>query len=81
MKNTEEESLHNVDKKSGPWQEHRNIVKVYRDVTRKAKVLLELNLVREVKDNNKDFFKYVSSKGKIRKNVGPLLNDMAALVM
>jgi len=32
----EEESLHSVDKKSGPWQEYKNAVKVCRDVTRKA---------------------------------------------
>jgi len=29
---------------------------------RKAKVHLELNLARDVKDNNKGFFKYTSSK-------------------
>lgn len=42
--------------------------------------LLELNLGREVKDNKKDFFKYVSSKGKVRENVGPLINDVGTLV-
>ena len=29
---------------------------------RKAKAHLELNLARDVKDNKKSFFKYVSSK-------------------
>lgn len=48
---------------------------------RKTKVHLELNVVREVKDNKKGFLKYVSSKTKTRENVGPLLNEVGALVM
>ncbi|GAB0209860.1 hypothetical protein GRJ2_003451700 [Grus japonensis] len=35
----------------------------------------------EVKDNKKGFFKYISSKRKARENVGPLLNEVGALVM
>ena len=44
------------------WEEYRNVVRACRDATRKAKVHLELNLKREVKDNKKGFFKYISSK-------------------
>ncbi|GAB0207699.1 mitochondrial enolase superfamily member 1 [Grus japonensis] len=51
-----------------------------RDATRKAKAHLELNLARDVKDNKKGFFKYISSKRKTRENVGPLLNEVGALV-
>ena len=51
-----------------------------RDVMRKTKVHLELNVVREVKDNKKGFLKYVSSKTKTRENVGPLLNKICPLV-
>jgi len=40
---------------------------------RKAQVHLELNLARDVKDNKKSFFKYISSKWKTRENVGLLL--------
>ncbi|GAB0176369.1 mitochondrial enolase superfamily member 1 [Grus japonensis] len=47
---------------------------------RKAKVHLELNLARDVKDNKKGFFKYISSKRKTRENVGLLLNEVGALV-
>lgn len=47
------------------WEECRNVIRVYRDI----------------KDNNKDFFKYISSKRKMRENVGPLLNGVGALVM
>jgi len=48
---------------------------------RKAKVHLELNLARDVKDNKKSFFKYISSKRKTRDNMGLLLNKVGALVM
>jgi len=41
---------------------------------RKAKVRLELNMARDVKDNKKSFFKYISSKKNSRDNVGLLLN-------
>ena len=63
------------------WEEYRKVVKACRDAMRKAKVHLELNLARDVKDNNKGFFKYISSKQKTRDNVGPLLNEMSILVM
>ena len=52
------------------WEKYRNIVRSCRDVTRKARDHLELNLMREVKDNKKGFFKNVNSKTKTRENVG-----------
>jgi len=63
------------------WEEYRNVVRACRDATRKAKVHLELNLTRDVKDNKKGFFKYISSKRKTRDNVGLLLNEAGVLVM
>jgi len=63
------------------WEEYRNVVRACREVTRKAKVHLELNLARDVKGNKKGFFMYISSKQKTRENVGPLLNEVGALVM
>ena len=63
------------------WEEYRNIVCVCRDVTSKAKVHHKLNLARDVKDNKNGFFKYISSKQKTRENVGPLLNEVGALMM
>jgi len=64
------------------WEEYRNIVRACREATRKkAKVHLELNLARDVKDNKKGFFKYVSSKWKTKEDVGLLLNEVGALVM
>ncbi|GAB0187214.1 mitochondrial enolase superfamily member 1 [Grus japonensis] len=50
------------------------------DAARKTKAYLELNLARDVKDNKKGFFKYISSKRKTRENVDRLLNDVGALV-
>ena len=47
---------------------------------RKAKVHLDLKLARDIKNNKKDFFNYVSSKRKARDNMGPLLNEAGVLV-
>jgi len=63
------------------WEEYRNIVRACREETRKAKAHLELNLERNVKENKKDFFKYISSKQKTRENMAPLLKEIGALVM
>jgi len=62
------------------WEEYRDVIKAFRDATRKAKAHLELNLARDVKDNKKGFFNYISSKRKTRDNVGPLLNEAGVLV-
>jgi len=40
-----------------------------------------LKLARDVKDNKKSFFKYISSKRKTRDNVGLLLKEVGAMVM
>lgn len=47
---------------------------------RKAKAHLELNMIWDVKENKKGCYKYLSSKKKTRKNVGPLINRVGALV-
>jgi len=62
------------------WEEYRNVVRACRDVTRKAKAHLELKLARDVKNNKKGFFNYISSKRKAMDNVGPLLNEAGVLV-
>jgi len=46
----------------------------------KAKAHLELNLARDIKDNEKGFFEYISSKQMTRENVGPLMNEVGAMV-
>jgi len=62
------------------WEEYRNVIRACRDATRKAKAPLELKLTRDVKNNKKGFFNYISSKRKARDNVGPLLNEVGVLV-
>jgi len=42
--------------------------------------ILELNQARDVNDNKKVFFKYISRKRMTGENVGPLLNGAGALV-
>lgn len=41
---------------------------------------MELNLVKDVKDTKKGFFKYINNKRKTKDNVGPLLNGGGTLV-
>lgn len=55
----------------------RNIetVQVCRNAIRKAKAYLELNLVRDIKNNKKVFYRYVKSGKKTSENVGQILNE------
>ncbi|GAB0207445.1 mitochondrial enolase superfamily member 1 [Grus japonensis] len=57
------------------WEEYRETVRAAREQVRKAKALIELNLARDVKDNKKSFYRYVSDKRRTRENVGPLRNE------
>ncbi|GAB0209645.1 mitochondrial enolase superfamily member 1 [Grus japonensis] len=62
------------------WEEYRETVRAARDQVRKAKAQTELNLARDVKDNKKSFYSYVSDKRRTRENVGILQNYMGDLV-
>ncbi|GAB0209832.1 mitochondrial enolase superfamily member 1 [Grus japonensis] len=62
------------------WEEYRETVRAARDQVRKAKAYTELNLARDVKDNKKSFYRYVSDKRRTRENVGPLQNETGDLV-
>jgi len=62
------------------WEEYKTVVRRCREATRKAKASLALNLARGVKDNRKGFFKYTADKTNSRGNVGPLMNEVSALV-
>lgn len=42
---------------------------------------MKLNLAKGVKNKKKGFFKHISSKRKIRDNMGSLLSDVGDLVM
>jgi len=76
----EEKGPWNVEEGQAIWEEYRNVVRACRGATRKAKAHLELNLARNVRNNKKGVFNYISSKRKARDNVGPLLNEAGILV-
>lgn len=59
--------------KGGRTTWDRDVVRVCRDVTRRAKASLEFNLTRRVKDNKKGFFR---CKRKTRKNVDQLVRGL-----
>jgi len=52
-------------------EEYRDTVQLCRDGVRKARADLEINLVRNVKDNKKGFYKYIKSKREMRGKYGP----------
>jgi len=58
----------------------RVTVQSCRGGVRKAKVHLELSLVRDVKGGIKGFYQYISSKRKQRENMDLLLNGAGGLV-
>ena len=62
------------------WEEYKTGGREWRDAARKTKASLELNLARRVKDNRRGFFKYTANKTNTRGNVGPLMNEVGALV-
>ncbi|CAM4564408.1 unnamed protein product [Caretta caretta] len=61
-------------------EEYKNIARACRNVIRRAKSHLELQLARDVKSNKKGFFRYVGNKKKAKECVGPLLNEGGKLV-
>lgn len=54
------------------WEEYR-AVPVCRDGIRKTKVRMDLNLVRDVKDNKKGFYRYIDRRRQAKESVPPLL--------
>ncbi|GAB0204631.1 hypothetical protein GRJ2_002928700 [Grus japonensis] len=62
------------------WEEYRETVPAAREQVRKAKALIEISLAKDVKDNKKSFYRYVSDKRRTRENVGPLWNETGDLV-
>ncbi|GAB0193583.1 mitochondrial enolase superfamily member 1 [Grus japonensis] len=62
------------------WEQYRETVRAARNQVKKAKALIELNLARNVKDNKKSFYRYISDKRKTRENVGSLWKEMGDLV-
>ena len=46
-----------------------------RNKIRKAKAQMELNLMRDVKDNKRGFFGYISRRRRIKESVPPMINE------
>ena len=55
-------------------EEYRDVVRVCRDEIRKAKVQIELNITRVVKNNKKRFFKYIYRMRQTKESLPPLIN-------
>lgn len=51
------------------WEEYRGAVCVCRDRIRKAKVQMELNLVRDVKKNKKEFYRYGGRRRQAKESI------------
>ena len=56
------------------WEEYRAVVHVCRYRIRKAKVQMELNLARDLKDNKKGFYRYIGRRRQAKESVPPLMN-------
>ncbi|KFQ61696.1 hypothetical protein N334_12538, partial [Pelecanus crispus] len=62
------------------WGEYREAAQLCRDGVRKAKAQLELNLARDVKNNEKGFYRYVYQKRKVKESIPLLMNKNGDLV-
>ncbi|PKU42733.1 glycerol kinase [Limosa lapponica baueri] len=61
------------------WAEYKETVRVARNQIRQVKAQAELNLARDIKNNTKNFYRYVRDKGKTREVVGLLRKEMGDL--
>ena len=57
------------------WEEYRDAVRMCRDRVRKAKGQMELNLTRDVKNNKKEFYRYIGRRKQTKESVPPLINE------
>ncbi|KFR00189.1 hypothetical protein Y956_08025, partial [Nipponia nippon] len=62
------------------WEEYRDIARLCKDGIRKAKARLELNLVRDAKNNKKGFYRYINQKRKVTESIPPLMSRSGKLV-
>ena len=61
------------------WEEYQDIIWMFRDGVRKAKMQVELNLKRDVKNYKKGLFKYIGQKRQAKESVPPLINEKGML--
>ncbi|KFW94610.1 hypothetical protein N336_00311, partial [Phalacrocorax carbo] len=62
------------------WEEYSDAAQLCRDGVRRAKAQLQLNLVRDAKNNKKGFYRYMNQKGKVKESVPHLMNKNGGLV-
>jgi len=62
------------------WVEYRDTARLCRAGVRKAKAQLELTLARDAKNSEKDFYRYISQKRKVRECIPPLMSKSGKLV-
>ncbi|GAB0203785.1 hypothetical protein GRJ2_002844100 [Grus japonensis] len=55
-------------------EDYKDVVRLYREKIRRAKVQLELNLATAVKYSKKCFYKYINNKRRAKENLHPLLD-------
>ena len=61
------------------WEEYRAVLYLCRDRIRKAKVQMELNLVRDVKGNKKGLYRYIGRGRQAKEDVPPLMKGNGEL--
>lgn len=61
------------------WEEHSSAIHTCRNGIMKAKVSVEPNLVKDVKNTNNGFHKYIGQKRKTKDSVPSLINDQREL--
>lgn len=61
------------------WEQYRAVVHVCRDWIRKAKVQMELNLARNMKDNKKGFNRYIGRRRRAKESVPPQMKGNGEL--
>lgn len=63
------------------WGKHRDADQTCREKFRKAKAQMELNLVMDVKNYKKGFYRYISQKRQARESETPLVIEKGQLAM
>lgn len=57
------------------WEGYRDAVWLSREGVRKAKVQLEMNLLRGAKNSKNDFYRYINQKRKVERSNTKLQNS------
>ncbi|KFV07293.1 hypothetical protein N339_07034, partial [Pterocles gutturalis] len=61
------------------WEEYRDTAQLCRDGVRKTMTQLDLNLMRDAKNNKKGFCSYVNQKRKVKESVPALMSEAAKM--